>query len=272
MSKWTWWTKEDTDEITKEIIYHEEDVAVNFLNEMEKDNDEIIGVQLYNTDGTVKDHLENQRFVHKILKNGFISALMNKFMKKYRDKLMKTVPEGYQFEDLKIFKEAYDDAVKDWCYKYQFIEKDEKDIAKAVSNPAYPNLILPKPKSKEEADKHYLDVVNGRLGFMGEAYLTICANDSAYMEFNSILLRCLQKRLKTLNPEHLLYIDSNINDPKYFIPVANWSPEVAMLARQLMGNNIRFVELVTNPDGSTGFKIDFNKIPNFVKNMPENGN
>jgi hypothetical protein len=45
-----------------------------------------------------------------------------------------------------------------------------------------------------------------------------------------------------------------------------------MLARQLMANNIRFVELVTNPDGSTGFKIDFNKIPNFVKNMPENGN
>lgn len=269
MGVWDWFSKEDAKEISDGILKEMDDDGEDYSKRFDKDSDKVIGKNLYPNDGTVGDHGAKSTFVHKILKNSFLDNIMLHFMKKHRDKLLKQVPDGYQFDDLRLFKEAYDDAIKEWCYKYQYMEKNEKGEAKGITNPDYPGVILPKPKELDEAKKHHDLIKDGRLGFMGEAYITVCANDSAYMEFHSFMMRSLQKRLKNLDPEHLLYIDSTINDPKYFIPVAVWTEEEKFLARQLMANNIRFVEIITLDDGSTSYKIDFKKIPNFVKNMPE---
>ena len=275
MGKWTWFTKSDAEEMTEEIsrMEDEEDNSLNrnFEIAYKKDRDAHIGINIYPNDGSVKDFSEKSTFVHKILKSSFIDVLLKKFMKSHRDKLLKTVPEGYQFEDLKLFKESYDEALKEWCYKYQFVYKDEKGQAVGIINPEFPGMILAKPKCAEELKKCYEETKEGRLGFAGEAYVTLCAFDSAYLEFNSFLMRALQKRLKNLNPEHLLYMDTNINDPKYFIPIGVWDDSVMPLIRQLMAGNIRFVEILTSEDGNVTFKVDFKKIPSFVRkeNLPE---
>jgi hypothetical protein len=76
----------------------------------------------------------------------------------------------------------------------------------------------------------------------------------------------LANQCKKLEPHHLLYIDQNINDVKYFILVDRFTPETKELAKHLVDGYIRAAEVVTNPDGTVELKVWDSRMPSFVKN------
>ena len=58
------------------------------------------------------------------------------------------------------------------------------------------------------------------LRLMKELVLTLCRNDSAYLEFLNVLMYSLTMRMNKEYPssvDHLLYTNQGINDVKYFM-------------------------------------------------------
>ena len=257
MSKWTWLSKDETKEILDNMI-EEQEGNEDYVPVKEEDRDKVIGKTIYSLnkkDETVKGFSESSTFVHKILKHSFLTVILDKFLKKYEPRLIDSLPDEYHFDKLNRFNRAYLKTLDDWSYRYQSINNSEL-------------------KTKNECDELFKDNSEGRLNIMRKAYLTVCSQDSAYLEFHNMMMMNLKKELADMDMNHLLYIDNTIHDPKYFISLtdpAKWTPEIQQLAKALVDNNIRCAEMIKNPDGTVYYKILTDSMPSFVKNtdMPK---
>lgn len=240
---------EELDKELKEAIKNNEQTIKNndFDVNNEKDAEQIIGRTVYPTDGTVKDYSSKYTFTHKLLKYSFMQPLIDLFMKKYRHNMVKELPKTYEFEKLNMFNDAYERALVTWNTYYRSIDNG-------------------KLKSKEDIEKSMTDNASERLRFAKEAYMTINANDTAYLEFHNMLMYELAKEFHKLDSHHLLYIDKVINDVKYFVLVDKFTPETKVLAKHLVDGYVRAAELVKKDDGSIELNVWDKAMPNFVKN------
>lgn len=234
--------KEDVKDIEKDIKS-----ALNGTDFTDKEDENgFIGQTIYPNNGTLDDCKSKYRFTHRFLKYSMAVPLLNVFMKKYRDKTIKELPDLPQYKKLNAFNKAYDKSIRDWNTYYQSI--NEGKIA-----------------SKEEIDKKYDDRAAEYLKFMKEVTLTICANDTAYLEFMNILMLNLKKELEFVDNQHLFYIDKNMNEPTYFLVMNQFPPENRILAKKLVDGYVRCAEIVKKEDGNVELKVWENEMPRFVK-------
>ena len=252
------WTveKDDIKQMEEEIknnLTHANGLNNNLIERNKKDeiakdgSDMNIGRTIYPTNGTVKDYNAKYTYTHRLLKYSFITPLLNIFMKKYKDKTVKELPDKYEFQKMNAFNRAYNQALIDWNERYRCL--DDKKI-----------------KSKEEIEKLMNDKPTEYLRFMKEMVLTICSNDTAYLEFFNMMMLNIKKEMEFIDTQHLMFTDKNINDPKYFLLVDKMTPETIELARKLVNGHIRCVEVVKNETGEVELKVWENEMPRFVKN------
>lgn len=249
-----WFSKEEKKELLESVDTEDEWYGTMGIQEealKPSEQDKKIRNNLYNlkeegdnSKETVKEYKDKLNFVHNILKGRLLNKIIHFFMAKHRDKLVKTLPDKYQFEKLNAFNRAFEGALNDWGDYYRRYHNGK---------------VQPAPSNHDSAAD--------KLRFVKEVYLTVCSQDSAYMEFHNMLMYHMVKEMKGIPGEHLMYIDSGVSDVKYFLPVANWhTEEDKQLATMLIDGNIRCQEVVKNVDGTLDFKLYMNKQPKFVKN------
>lgn len=248
MAFWDNWkiTKEETDEIEKDIKNNLDGKTWKFTETNDNSEELRIGRNVYANDGTAKDFNTKFTFTHRLFKYSMLLPAMELFRKKYRKNMMKEVPDKPEYDKLAMLDRAYENALKSWCDYYLGRYQDGK--------------ITEKPYD------YKTDLACERLRFLKEAYITVLANDTAYLEFHNMLMLELAKEFHNLSPHHQLYVDTNINDVKYFLPVDKFTPETRQLARHLVDGYIRYAEVVKNDDGTIELKIWDQKMPSFVKN------
>lgn len=165
----------------------------------------IHGMNIYDAGPTMQDYVKQHRRIHEIFKYMFFMpgiSLCKWVLGRY---LVKEIPKDkLQFKNLRIFEEAYDKSVYDWCDKILSMDRNDTE-------PENIKLIR---------DQH----LNGRaarnMRDMKQIMLTVVKNDTAYLEFFNILMFNLTIAMNREHPEqaqHLAYHGSAINDVKYFV-------------------------------------------------------
>lgn len=160
---------------------------------------------VYCEDGTMNDYAKKQDRIHMWFKHLIVypaSSFITKFLGKY---LSKDVSDASQFKELKIFSDTYDKTIVQWndIFSQQSVAK-ETDIKKIKS------------ALEKMHDTQYIKILKN----MKYLLITLCQNDTAYLEFINMLLFNLTIEMnKNHNPKHnhLLYTSKSISDVYYFV-------------------------------------------------------
>ncbi len=142
-----------------------------------------------------KEFRKQATFVHRILKNLIIRpciAILSWYLK---DKLKKAVPDVHQFKRLKILDECIDMALYKWNHMYR------------------PNIEGIKCTAKSFMD----DTATQTIRLIFDMYKTVQMIDTAYLEFNNILMNEIHLNMSKCKREHVFYTKSSIYDFNYFI-------------------------------------------------------
>jgi hypothetical protein len=248
MAFWDNWkiSKEDTDEIEQEIKNNLDSKQWKFTETNSNDENLKIGRNVYANDGSAKDFNTKFTFTHRLFKYSMLLPAMELFRKKYRKNMLKEVPDKPEYDKLKMLDVAFERALQSWCTYY--LGKYENGAV------------------RDHTIDYKTDLACERLRFLKEAYITVLANDTAYLEFHNMLMYELAKEFHNLEPHHQLYVNTNINDVKYFLPVDRFTPETRQLARHLVDGYIRYAEVKKKEDGNIELVIWDEKMPSFVKN------
>lgn len=144
-------------------------------------------------------HGERMTFVHRRLKMLFVKPVILFCEWLFKGKLTSELSDNYQYVKLKVFDEAFEEALNKWNTLYR--------------PHAYGKYKKPETFTDDHATK--------MLRFIKQVYKTINANDTAYLEFHNFLMDELNAGMKNVNKNHVLYTDKNINDNRYFYVTDN---------------------------------------------------
>lgn len=150
------------------------------------------GRNIYN----MKDFSKEMTWIHRTIKKMFIVPAIMFFDWYFKDKLINGIDDSYQFRKLKVFDEAFDNAVTKWNYLYRPYAYGLK---------------------KSDPKKLMVDGATKRLNLIKDFYVTINSGDTAYLEFHNFLMDEIVKNMSKVDKDHVLYTSQSICDNKYFI-------------------------------------------------------
>lgn len=165
-----------------------------------------LGWNIYDYNGSRRNFTFLQNLIHKTFKYKFLYLILIIGQKILGDKLVDKVPNKSQFDELKIFDESFEEALILW----------KENFRCCVGN---------KPNTRKKPYIAYLrykdSIAVKQLRLMKQFTLTICKNDTTYLEFLNMLIHRITINTNQLYDKeelhHLLYTSKSVNDVKYYV-------------------------------------------------------
>ena len=147
---------------------------------------------------TAKQYYNTFHWIHFVFKYKFFVPLVLLANNLFGKHLIKEIPDKPQFEHLQIFDDAYEEAMEKW-YTIYIRGRGRYD----------------KRMTKKEALKNYKN--DQVLRVLKQFVTTVCAYDTAYLEFLPFFEHAIQRRMNEYNKRnHLMYTHGGIFDARYF--------------------------------------------------------
>jgi len=193
-----------------------------------------IGINIYSTEGTVKDFVNKQQRIHWIMKylilvpgmkilNGILGKHLTTKISSHQTVENNLKVENKHLINLRIFDKIFNSTVKEWHDMF---------LCKAVGSGCKSNSDLGNSYLKNRSVKLLISFKN----FM----TTFITNDTAYLTFFDMLSLNFSKSMIDYHKgdvNHLFYNSVNINDIRYFILKGMMpQPNIDLVSKLCNGN------------------------------------
>ena len=183
----------------------EERVMLDKLGKCKGDMD--VSPNIYGYQGNHYDYIKKQNVIHQFFKYLFLVPLLALAKTILGKHLVTNIQPNPQYYNLWVFDQSFDKTTYDWADR--FIRSTESNKNKKH---IWERGWLTDYLSKGSATM---------LTIMKSFILTVCMNDTAYMEYLNMLMYNITIKMnesyKTKTVNHLFYTGNTISDMKYFV-------------------------------------------------------
>lgn len=197
-----------------------------------------VGYNIYGVDGSVQDYLNYENLVHMSFKYRFVMFFVHLGHFFGRKILIDHVKSGYQFRNLRVFDRSFNRSIYEWHELFR------SNFGNNCHRPDFLTRVF---------RKFHLGCRESKLYILKKFYLTLMHNDTAYLEFQNLLMFNIVKEMESEYKSdgcynHLFYLSKDINDLRYFALTGDFSKDQKYLVDMCLKNsNIRVREVRSSP-------------------------
>lgn len=194
-----------------------------------------VGVNIYDSKGTMKDYIKIQHRVHRWFKLRLVQPIIllgDLLLGKHK---VKKIPKKKQFELLGVWDEAFEEALTTWCNVFR----------------ASHGSTMNKTRMKVMIAGLLNSRATKTLRSVKQWYNTGMHNDTSYLMFHNILMFEIWRQMHNKfvdSPElkHLLYSSNKIDDLKYFVMQGVFPDQIDIPVNDVLRINLNMRTIIQN--------------------------